>query len=242
MSSPTGFDEASVAGALDAGLHDMALDLEAGQREGLVAYLRLLHRWNRVYNLSGVRDPVQMVRRHVLDSLSVLPFVRGGSLLDAGSGAGLPGLMLAIARPEIRCVLLDRAAKRVRFLVQCVAELGIGNADPVRARVEDFPNAQRFSTVVSRATFAIAEMWRACEGLLEPDGRALAMTAGTAGGGGAVGVERAGACAAGWPSSGSPGSPARVTWRSWSKASRASRRCPGYDCQGRLGARLRFHV
>lgn len=171
------FDEASVSRALDAGLDEMALDLATGRRECLVAYLRLLHRWNRVYNLSGVRDPVQMVHRHVLDSLSVLPYVQGATLLDLGSGAGLPGLVLAIARPELRCVLLDRAAKRVRFLVQCVAELGIGNADPLRARVEDLPSQRSFSTVVSRATFPIAGLWHACERLLEPDGRALAMRA-----------------------------------------------------------------
>ena len=177
MSGTESFDEASVRCALDAGLDEMALDLAAGQRERLVAYLRLLQRWNRVYNLSGVRDPVQMVHRHVLDSLSVLPFVRGAALLDLGSGAGLPGLVLAIARPKLRCVLLDRAAKRVRFLVQCVAELGIGNADPLRARVEDLPGRRSFSTVVSRATFTVAELWPACERLLEPGGRALAMRA-----------------------------------------------------------------
>ena len=178
MSGAAGFDRDSVRRALDAGLDEMALDLSAGQRECLVAYLRLLHRWNRVYNLSGVRDPVRMVHRHVLDSLSVLPHVQGATLLDLGSGAGLPGLVLAVARPELRCVLLDRAAKRARFLVQCVAELGIGNADPLRARVEDLPNRRSYSTVVSRATFTIAELWRACERLLEPDGRALAMRAG----------------------------------------------------------------
>ena len=175
MSGAERFDDASVWCALDAGLDEMALDLPAGRRERLVAYLRLLQRWNRVYNLSGVRDPVQMVHRHVLDSLSVLPFIRGTALLDAGSGAGLPGLVLAIARPKLRCVLLDRAAKRVRFLVQCVAELGIGNVDPLRSRVEDLPNQRSFSTVVSRATFTIAELWHACERVLEPEGRALAM-------------------------------------------------------------------
>ena len=177
MSGTESFDGVSVRCALDAGLDEMALDLAAYQRERLVAYLRLLERWNRVYNLSGVRDPVQMVHRHVLDSLSVLPFIRGTALLDLGSGAGLPGLVLAIARPGLRCVLLDRAAKRVRFLVQCVAELGIGNADPVRARVEDLPKQRSFSTVVSRAAFTIAELWHACERVLEPEGRALAMRA-----------------------------------------------------------------
>lgn len=177
MSGPSEFDEASVASVLDAGLSDMGLMLDAVPRARLIAYLRLLHRWNRVYNLSAVRDPVEMVRRHVHDSLSVLPFLGSGALLDAGSGAGLPGVVLAIARADLGCVLLDRAAKRVRFLVQCVAELGLDNAEPVRARIEDYRDARGFSTVVSRAAFALSDLWRACERLLEPGGRALVMKA-----------------------------------------------------------------
>ena len=177
MRGPAHFDEAAVAGTLEAGLREMGLTLEPGGRRRLVEYLRLLHRWNRVYNLSAVRDPVQMVGRHLLESLSVLPLVRGGRLLDAGSGAGLPGLVLAIARPDTRCVLLDRAAKRVRFLVHCVAELRIDNAEPVRGRIRDYRPAQRFPLVVSRATLAIPELWRTCEALLEPGGRTVAMAA-----------------------------------------------------------------
>ena len=178
MRGPERFDEAAVAGRLEAGLEEMALALDAGGRRRLVEYLRLLHRWNRVYNLSAVRDPVQMVGRHLLDSLSLLPLLRGGRLLDVGSGAGLPGLVLAIARPDARCMLLDRAAKRVRFLVHCVAELHIDNAEPVRGRIQDYRAAHRFPLVVSRATLAISELWRACEALLEPGGEAVAMVAG----------------------------------------------------------------
>ena len=162
MSGPEGFDEASVSGILDSGLSDMGLALDAERRARLVAYLRLLHRWNRVYNLSAVRSPADMVPRHVHDSLTLLPFLRGGTLLDVGSGAGLPGVVLAIARSDLRCVLLDSAAKRIRFLVQCVAELGLENAEPVRTRIEDWRDARSFSTVVS-------------ERLLEPDGWALGM-------------------------------------------------------------------
>ncbi len=177
MSGPAGFDDASVSGVLDAGLGEMGLAFDAGPRLRLVAYLRLLYRWNRVYNLTAVRSPEEMVRRHVHDSLTLLPLVSGGTLLDVGSGAGLPGMVLAIARPELRCVLLDRAAKRVRFLVQCVAELGLDNARPVRARIEGYRDARSFSTVVSRATFALADLWRAGERMLEPDGRLLGMRA-----------------------------------------------------------------
>ena len=170
-----GFNETSVSGVLDSGLSDMGLALDAERRARLVAYLRLLHRWNRVYNLSAVRCPADMVRRHVHDSLTLLPFLQGRTLLDVGSGAGLPGVVLAIARSDLRCVLLDSAAKRIRFLVQCVAELGLENAEPVRARIEGWRDARRFSTVVSRATLALADLWRASEPLLEPDGRALGM-------------------------------------------------------------------
>ena len=177
MSGPERFDEISVSGVLDAGLIDLGLALDAERRARLVAYLRLLHRWNRVYNLSAVRSPEEMVRRHVHDSLTLLPFLRGGTLLDVGSGAGLPGVVLAIVRSDLRCVLLDSAAKRIRFLVQCVAELGLENAEPVRARIEGWRGERSFSTIVSRATLALADLWRAGERLLGPDGRALGMRA-----------------------------------------------------------------
>ena len=175
MSGPEGFDETSVSGILDSGLRDMGLALDAERCARLVAYLRLLHRWNRVYNLSAVRSPADMVLRHVHDSLTLLPLLRGGTLLDIGSGAGLPGVVLAIVRSDLRCVLLDSAAKRIRFLVQCVAELGLENAEPVRARIEDWRDARSFSTIVSRATLALADLWRASARLLEPGGRALGM-------------------------------------------------------------------
>ena len=193
MPAPKDFDEASVAKVLRAGLDDMGLALAAGQRARLVAYLRLLHRWNRVYNLSGVRDPVQMVHRHVLDSLGLLPLLRGEALLDAGSGAGLPGLVLAIARPAMRCVLLDAAAKRVRFLIQCVAELELGNAEPVRARAQDYPGPERFPSIVSRAAFALPDLWRICRGRLDSGGRALAMRAGRPADGELAGLSARGA-------------------------------------------------
>ena len=177
MSGPSDIDEAYVASVLDSGLADMGLALTAVRRSRLLAYLRLLHRWNRVYNLSAVRDPAEMVGRHVLDSLALLALVEGETLLDVGSGAGLPGVVLAIARPDLHCVLVDSAAKRVRFLVQCVAELGLENAEPLRARIEGHRDERRFSTIVSRAAFALVDLWRVCERLLEAEGRMLGMKA-----------------------------------------------------------------
>ena len=177
MSGGEGFDERSVSELLDSGLADMGLALSAERRQRLVGYLRLLQRWNRVYNLSAVRSPVEMVARHLHDSLSVLPHVRGSELIDVGSGAGLPGVVLAIARSDLRCVLLDSAAKRIRFLVQCVAELGLENAEPVRARIESYRAERSFPTVVSRATLTLVDLWRVSQRLLGPDGRVLGMKA-----------------------------------------------------------------
>ena len=108
---------------LDAGLASVAVNLDRQARERLVAYLGLLNRWNHAYNLTAVRDPLDMIHRHLLDSLAVMPYLRGERCLDVGSGAGLPGLVLAVARPGIAWVLLDSNAKKCRFLRQARAEL-----------------------------------------------------------------------------------------------------------------------
>ncbi|MGH8507976.1 MAG: 16S rRNA (guanine(527)-N(7))-methyltransferase RsmG, partial [Gammaproteobacteria bacterium] len=108
----------ALARHLDAGLGSLGLDLQADRRLALIAFLRLLHRWNRIYNLSGIRDPDAMVARHLLDSLAVLPYLYGERLLDIGSGAGIPGMVLALADPDREWVLLDRSLKKIRFLRQ----------------------------------------------------------------------------------------------------------------------------
>ena len=114
-------------------------------------YVELLAKWNRAYNLTSVREPAAMLERHVLDSLSVLPFVRAGDCLDIGSGAGLPGLVLAMARPADHWVLLDSNGKKVRFLEQAILELGCPNAEAIQSRFEEFRTPRRFSSIVSRA-------------------------------------------------------------------------------------------
>lgn len=141
----------------------------------LVVYLTLLERWNRAYNLTAVRDPEAMVVRHVLDSLSILPWLAGPRVLDVGSGAGLPGIPLAIARPEYRFCLLDSNGKRTRFLIQVVAELRLDNVDVVRGRVEDYRPATLFNSVVSRAFATLADMVADAGRLCAPEGRLLAM-------------------------------------------------------------------
>lgn len=143
--------------------------------ERYLAYLDLLVRWNRAYNLSGIRDPDRMLTHHILDSLAVRPYVRGPRCLDVGSGAGLPGLILALSLPETHWVLLDSNRKKVRFLNQALLELGPANVKVVAARVEEYRPGDGFSTIVSRA-FTSLKRFRDLSGhLLSADGRLLAM-------------------------------------------------------------------
>jgi 16S rRNA (guanine527-N7)-methyltransferase len=160
---------------LDAGLTAMAVDLDEQARDRLVAYLRLLNRWNRTYNLTAVRDPQDMVARHLLDSLAVIPYLRGERCLDVGSGAGLPGLVLAVACPAISWVLLDSNAKKCRFLNHARMALRIDNARVERSRVEDFHPGVCFSTIISRALSNLADFVAGAGHLLAPGGCWLAM-------------------------------------------------------------------
>jgi len=141
----------------------------------LAAYLALLERWNRTHNLTAVRDPVDMVPRHILDSLAVLPHLHGARIVDVGSGAGLPGLPLALACPQSRFLLLDSAGKRTRFLNHVIARLGLGNVVVAQARVEDYDGAAGFDTVISRAFSSLAEFADSSGHLCAPGGRLLAM-------------------------------------------------------------------
>lgn len=125
--------------------------MEAGQAAQLQRYVGLLQRWNRVYNLTAVRDPQQMWLLHIEDSLSVAPFIQGQTCLDVGSGAGLPGIPLAIMQPERRFTLIDTSGKKVRFMRQAVLELGLTNVAVVQARVEDWRPDACFDAVISRA-------------------------------------------------------------------------------------------
>lgn len=157
------------------GSERLEVRLPAGAAARLGAYLSLLERWNRAYNLTAVRDPEAMVIRHVLDSLSILPWLRGPRVLDVGSGAGLPGIPLAIARPEHEFYLLDSNGKRTRFLIQAVAELRLGNVEVVRGRVEDYRPETPFDSVVSRAFATLVDLVADAGRLCAPEGRLLAM-------------------------------------------------------------------
>lgn len=153
----------------------MAVDVDGSARDRLIEYLRLLARWNRAYSLTAVRDPKEMVPRHLLDSLAVLAYLEGALCLDVGSGAGLPGLVLAAARPGTAWVLLDSNVKKCRFLTHAKMELGLENVQVERFRMEDFHPGERFSTIISRALSNLADFVAGTERLLAPGGRLVAM-------------------------------------------------------------------
>ncbi len=161
--------------ALQEGLHTLGLALAPAVQEKLIAYIELLAKWNQAYNLTAVRDRQQMIARHLLDSLAILPLVRGPRVLDIGSGAGLPGIPLALARPNISFVLLDSNAKKTRFLVQAVAELELKNVEVVQERAEKYRPAAKFDTLIARAFAGIADMLAVSASLCAPGGRWLAM-------------------------------------------------------------------
>ena len=165
----------SIEQAITEGCERLNLRLPAGAVAGMAPYLTLLARWNRAYNLTAVREPEAMVVRHLLDSLSILPWLDGPRVLDVGSGADLPGIPLAIARPEMEFCLLDSNGKRTRFLTQAVAELCLANVGVVRGRVEDYQPATLFNSVVSRAFATLVDLVADAGRLCAPEGRLLAM-------------------------------------------------------------------
>jgi 16S rRNA (guanine527-N7)-methyltransferase len=140
----------------------------------LARFLRLLDKWNKAFNLTAVRDPVEMVTRHVLDSASALPYLHGISILDVGTGAGLPGFPLALLDPQRQFCLLD-SGKKVRFVRHAAGEMAIRNVSVVQARVEDYEPADPFDTVLCRAFTSIGGFARRCGHLAAKGGRLVAM-------------------------------------------------------------------
>ena len=166
-------DRDSLRQRLVAGVAALQLELPVGTIERLLDYLDLLDRWNATYNLSAVRDRSAMVTRHLLDSLSVATFVRGRTLADLGTGAGLPGIPLAILAPERAVTLVDSNGKKTRFLRAAVRELGLANVSVVEARVERAPGS--YDCITARAFTSLAEMLTLGGHLLAADGLWLAM-------------------------------------------------------------------
>ncbi|HJV06828.1 MAG TPA: 16S rRNA (guanine(527)-N(7))-methyltransferase RsmG [Chromobacteriaceae bacterium] len=161
---------------LNQGLDALALGLSEAQREQLTGYLALLGKWNQTYNLTAVRDADRMVSYHLLDSLSLVPHLDGGTrLLDVGSGGGMPGIPAAIARPDLQVVLLDSNHKKTTFLRQAVIELKLANVEVITSRVEAYQPEQKFDRITSRAFSELAEFVKLTRHLLAEGGQYLAM-------------------------------------------------------------------
>jgi 16S rRNA (guanine527-N7)-methyltransferase len=164
--------------ALRRGLDEMALALPAGASERLLGYVALLVKWNRTYNLTAIRDPHAMVAHHLLDSLAVLPHLplaERARLADAGSGAGLPGIPLAIARPRWRVALIESSQKKAAFLRQAAIELALDNVEVHEGRVEAWRPQPLLDLAISRAFAALTEFIAACRHLVRPGGTLAAM-------------------------------------------------------------------
>jgi 16S rRNA (guanine527-N7)-methyltransferase len=164
----------NVTTRLNQGVGELGQSITDEQQARLLGLLALLHKWNRAYNLTAVRDVNDMVTRHLLDSAAVAPFVHGPRVLDVGAGPGLPGLVLAILNPALGVTLLDSNGKKVRFQRQAIMELGLKNVTPVQARVEQF-DAAPFDQVISRAFASIKDFVTLTRQLPVAHGEWLAM-------------------------------------------------------------------
>jgi 16S rRNA (guanine527-N7)-methyltransferase len=162
--------------ALELGIKTLGLSCSSQQIQQLLAYLEMLQRWNKAYNLTAIREPIQMVRLHLLDSLAIHPYVQGVKyIIDVGTGPGLPGIPLAILNPDINFTLLDSNGKKTRFLFQAINDLSLVNAKEINHRVEKYQPEQSFDIVLSRAFSSISDMLTQCDHLVSDSGCFLAM-------------------------------------------------------------------
>ena len=170
------FDRASVAPVLANGIKELKLDLNEKQHEQLLDYLALLFKWNSVYNLTSLRDPMQMVTLHLLDSLTAVPaFAEAQNVLDVGAGGGLPGIVLAIARPDMNVSLIDTVHKKTAFLTQVKAELGLANVTVYTSKVQELQVNQLFDVITSRAFADLSDFVNWSGHLLAEDGQFIAL-------------------------------------------------------------------
>jgi 16S rRNA (guanine527-N7)-methyltransferase len=166
------FDDLRLQSKFESGLKGLGLRLDS---DPYLQYLSLLHKWNKAYNLTAIRDPEEMVSKHLLDSLAILPWVNGSNMIDVGTGPGLPGVPIALARPELKVVLLDSNGKKIRFLQEVKRKLTLDNIEIVQTRAEDYQPKQGFDTVTSRAFSELSQMLAWTKHFIAPNGIWLAM-------------------------------------------------------------------
>lgn len=160
---------------LKQGIGDASLGISEHAQEKLLAYLALMQKWNKVHNLTAVRDADEMVTLHLLDSLVVVPFISAKNLLDVGSGAGLPGIPLALCLPDLQVTVIDSNSKKVSFMRQVKAELGIANLEVLGGRVEEIASTKKFEIIISRAFSDLRLFISLTHHLLDVHGKWLAM-------------------------------------------------------------------
>lgn len=169
-------DTKALKASLSAGVQEMGLALNEAQIDQMLAYLALLSKWNAVYNLTAIRDPQEMVKQHLLDSLSAAPaFTEARNVLDVGAGGGLPGMMLAIAYPKTRISMIDTVSKKTAFLSQAKAELGLSNVTVFTGRVEQLEVTEKFDVITSRAFSELCNFINWSGHLLAEGGQFIAM-------------------------------------------------------------------
>jgi 16S rRNA (guanine527-N7)-methyltransferase len=170
------FDRKALSQVLGDGIAEMRLEVTPAQQEQLMDYLGLMFKWNAVYNLTSLRDPMQMVTHHLLDSLAAVPaFSEARNVLDVGSGGGLPGIVLAIVRPDMKVSMIDTVHKKTAFLTQVKAELGLANVTVYTARVEQLQVSEKFDVITSRAFADLSDFVNWSSHLLAEPGRYIAL-------------------------------------------------------------------
>lgn len=160
---------------LETALANNNLSLSLPIKEHLLHYLHLMQKWNKVFNLTSIRDPHDMIMLHLIDSLAISPYLNGSRMIDIGTGAGLPGIPLALIHPNKQFVLLDSNSKKTRFLTQVVADLQLKNVEIIHSRVEDFKPRELFDSILSRAFASLKLMLVTTQHLLSEQGQCLAM-------------------------------------------------------------------
>ncbi|GAB3025910.1 16S rRNA (guanine(527)-N(7))-methyltransferase RsmG [Bowmanella dokdonensis] len=167
--------DAELLASLQQHLASLSLEVDAGKQHDLIAFVQLINKWNKAYNLTSVRDPQEMLVKHILDSIVVAPHLKGQHFIDVGTGPGLPGIPLAIMLPQCQFVLLDSLGKRIRFIKQAAHELGLTNIVAVQSRVEEFVPSRPFDGVLSRAFASVKDMLHWCQHLVDSQGVFIAL-------------------------------------------------------------------